>query len=415
MVSSIKKSKKVLLIDAFSTLHVGNGALIDNTYKLCKKYIGDDVEILSIDAKTNEGRFPVVMEDVLTGYGGSSLNKLRYAISLFAFFLAETLNCYMFKGRLRLPWTKRFKNFQEAVKRAQICVSLSGETINDHYMPHMYLRLLTYHLAILRGRKFLVFPQSIGPVFRPFSKWLLRKVLGKADFIIARDNESFALAKDLWSGCKVEILFCPDVAVTQESVPERLPVRLQSKKVVGITVSDIPKKEMGFDGDYLNEFLNGVGDGLDSKEYQILLMPSNYSNIDVSRDYHVCLKAKSLLEEMNFDVSILDNDVYHPDIFQGMQKNLYAFISTRMHVGILATSAGVPTLMINTQHKIRSYMMLMGMEDFVVELDSMGDIPKRLRMLLDDNESIRARLIANNVVLRGKVESTMLKLARSLD
>src|SRR5690606_20691492 len=143
MVSSIKKSKKVLLIDAFSTLHVGNGALIDNTYKLCKKYIGDDVEILSIDAKTNEGRFPVVMEDVLTGYGGSSLNKLRYAISLFVFFLAETLNCYMFKGRFRLPWTKMFKNFQDAVKSAQICVSLFCGTIIDHYNTLMYHSFLT--------------------------------------------------------------------------------------------------------------------------------------------------------------------------------------------------------------------------------------------------------------------------------
>src|SRR5690606_1518843 len=119
---------------------------------------------LSIDAPTNEGRFPVILTDIFTGYGGTFAQKLGKALSIIIFCCAEYINTILFNEKIRFPWTKPFKDFLAAVDRADICISLSGETINDHYRPHMYLRLLTYYLAILKGKKFIVFPQSIGPV-----------------------------------------------------------------------------------------------------------------------------------------------------------------------------------------------------------------------------------------------------------
>lgn len=409
-----KSLRKILMIDAFSTLHVGNGALIDNTYKLCRQYLGDRVEILSIDARTNENRFPVVLDDIFTGYGGSFISKLRYALAISFFVIVESLNVQVFKGRLQLPWRGRFSLFNEALDRSDVCVSLSGETINDHYRPHMYLRLLTYYLAVLKGKKFIVFPQSIGPVFRPLSKWLLRKTLGRAHAIVARDRESFALAKELWGDCEVKIIFSPDVATTQESTPAPLPVTDQGKKVIGITVSDIPRDEMGYQGDYLRDLLDGIAASLDKSTYQILMMPSNYRHNEISQDYRVCLEAKAIFQEKGFDVAILENEIIHPDAYQGMQRSLFAFISTRMHVGILATSAGVPTLMINTQHKIRSYMSLMDMDDFVLELDSLEAVAEKVGNLLDQNMALHERLVVNNKRLREQVGAAMSSLADSL-
>lgn len=405
--------QKILLIDAFSTLHVGNGALIDNTYKLCKQYLGEDIEILSIDAPTNEGRFPVVLTDIFTGYGGTFAQKLGKALSIIIFCCAEYINTILFNEKIRFPWTKPFKDFLAAVDRADICISLSGETINDHYRPHMYLRLLTYYLAILKGKKFIVFPQSIGPVFRPLSKWLLRKTLGKAHTIFARDLPSYALAKDLWAGAQVSIAFCPDVATTQESTQQPLPMSDQ-KKTIGLTVSDIPRAEMSVKNDYLPEFMDVIADTLDKDAFNILIMPSNYRHGSYSEDYVTCLKAKAILEEKGFTTSILPNRIIHPDMYQGLQKSLYAFLSTRMHVGILATSAGTPTLMINTQHKIRSYMSLIGMEDFTVELNQLKSIPEKLSRIIRDNDEIRQQLKNGNEHLRKQVAEAMIALNSSL-
>jgi len=391
------------MIDSLSTIHVGNGALIDNTYKLCKSYIADDVEVITADIKPNISRFPVLIEDVFSDYAGSSLKKLKFAIELMFFYVVELMNTVVFRGKLRFPWGKRFRDLINAIERSDVVVSLSGETINDHYFPQMYQRLLTYHLAIIRGKKFVLFPQSIGPIYKPLSKFLLRVFLGNAVVIVARDNRSVDTARKLWRGNKVKVLFCPDVAVTQESKPVLLPGIVAEKKVIGLTVSEVPKDEMGHDNNYLTILVEKIALFFEVEDYQILLMPSNYEHDSVSADYRLSLEAKSLLIARGYNVAILPNKAIHPDVYQGMQKNLFMFISTRMHVGILATSAGVPTIMINTQHKIRAYMELIGMGSLVVELDELDLLKNKFETLIEKYDEIQKGLVSENSKLRDLV------------
>ena len=70
--------------------------------------------------------------------------------------------------------------------------------------------------------------------------------------------------------------------------------------------------------------------------------------------------------------------------------------------------------MINTQHKIRSYMSLMEMDDFVLELSSLTDVAEKVSALLDQNIILREKLVANNKRLREQVGVAMSSLAESL-
>lgn len=395
-------------------MHVGNGALIDNTYKLCSHYISNDIEILSIDPETNSERFPKVKEDIFSEYGGKKTQKALFTARLVAFYLLEALNIKIFSGKLHLPWRGNLKTLRDSLTDNEICISMSGETINDHYRPHLYLRLLTYHLVILRKKKFLIFPQSIGPVFRPLTKFLLRKMLGNSYAIISRDNASFELSKYLWNDLPVRLVFCPDVAITQESYPEPLPLSDKNKKVIGLTVSDIPREEMGFKEDYLIPLITEITKAFPADEFQFLLMPSNYKKNKESKDYLKCKEAKRLLEDQNYSVSILENTVIHPDTYQGLQRNLFAFISTRMHVGILGTSAGTPTLMINTQHKILEYMKLVHMEEYVVELTEIHYVAEKLKLLKEKNNEIRKSLTERNITLQNQIKSTISVLGQEI-
>ncbi len=396
--------KRALLIDAFSTVHVGNGALVDNTYKLVKEFFGENVDVLTIDVAPNIGRFPHVYEDIFCDYQGSKWSKLKVAILVSLVSLVEVPNAVLTKGRFHFPWPARIRDQLNVIEKSSVCVSLSGETINDHYYPHMYLRLLFYWIAILQGKKFVLFPQSIGPVFRPISKLLLRLCLGKSEYAIARDRKSYETAKELWKGCPIQIVFSPDVAVTQDSTVVKISVRKTNKQLLGLTVSDIPRAEMDFKGEYLEDIAESIRRSVDASKFEIVLMPSNYAHGRVSSDYKQCLKAKSLLEGLGYDVCILDDRIYHPEEYQGMQRSLYAFITTRMHVGILGTSAGVPTIMINTQHKIRAYMNLIGREDCVVELSELREkLDGAITYVIQDNARLRSDLVAANSKLREEV------------
>ncbi|MCY1273731.1 polysaccharide pyruvyl transferase CsaB [compost metagenome] len=403
------------MLDAFSTMHVGNGALIDNTYKLCKDHISENIEILSIDPETNKERFPKVKEDIFSEYKGTSTQKLIFSSKLAIFFILELINTKLFSGKIKFPHSPLLRDLISALDRADICISMSGETINDYYRPHLYLRLLTYYLAILKNKKLIVFPQSIGPVFRPLTKYLLRKTLGNAYAIIARDQTSLKLSKSIWQGQPVNICFCPDVATTQESPVTDIPGTVEGKKILGLTVSEIPRKEMGFHGEYLEQVLNEIIKHFPRDEFQFAIMPSNYKRNGESQDYAKCLEAKDWIKKNGYHVTILPNDIIHPDAYQGMQKNLFAFISTRMHVGILGTSAGTPTLMINTQHKIREYMKLVDMEEFVVELNESHLISEKLKNIKENNQKIRESLKQKNIKLKKIVHETIQQLGTKIN
>lgn len=397
-------TKRALLIDAFSTVHVGNGALIDNTYKLVDRVYPGNVDVLTIDTKPNVGRFSNVYEDLFVDYRGGKWGKLKVAILVFLIAIIEVPNAFLFKGKVRFPWGARVRTQLDIIQRSDCCVSLSGETINDHYFPHMYLRLIIYWIAILQGKKFVLFPQSIGPIFRRRSIALLRLCLGKAAYVVARDMKSLETAKMIWEGCPIKVTFSPDVAVTQDSKRQSISCAKTGKRLVGLTVSDIPREEMGFQGEYLECIVSAVKKSIDAAAYEIVLMPSNYIHGGISNDYRQCLKAKEMLEQSGYDVSIIENKIYHPDFYQGMQKSLFAFITTRMHVGILGTSAAVPTVMINTQHKIRAYMNLIGREDCVVELKELdSNLSQVIEYVLRENERLRGELESANFRLRDEV------------
>lgn len=373
-------SKKVVFIDAFSAIHVGNGALLDNSYKIAlEKFKANDVVIITSDPETNRGRYKNIVEDVFSDYPNNYCMKLIWA---FLFFV----NCtffYMYKklGVPKWAWLlgARFRKIALAIEKSDIVVSISGESINDHFAPQMYMRCYLFYLCIRLGKDFYVFPQSIGPIFRNTSKKALRLFLSGSKVIFSRDIESFKLSQEIWEGKPVNVVYCPDVAVTQESIKdESLAIFNRGKKVVGITLSDVPDELAGGAG-YSEKVVSTICNVLDPDKYCILIMPSNYKRDGISCDYKICEQAYQEFLLQGFEVDILQNMVIHPDKYQGIQRSLYLFISSRMHVGILATSAAIPTIMLNTQHKIRGYMKNIGMEDFVIEY---GDIESQLPVLI---------------------------------
>lgn len=402
-------NKKIVFIDAFSTIHVGNGALLDNSFKIAsQKFKTDNISIITSDPETNKGRYNKIIEDVFSNYPSNALSKLVWA---FVFFV----NCSLFfiYEKFSIPqrlWIlgSRFRKIADTIRESDIVISISGESINDHFAPQMYMRGYLFYLCIKLGKDFYVFPQSIGPIFRNSSKKILNHFLSGAKAIFARDLESFKLSQEIWKGEAVEVVYCPDVAVTQDSVKnENMAIFHTGKKVVGITLSSVPSEISG-GSDYFDKMVNTICKSLSPAEHCILMMPSNYKRSSISHDYEICLRASQFFQARGFHVDILNNQPIHPDLYQGIQKSLFLFISSRMHVGILATSASIPTIMLNTQHKIRGYMTNIGMEEFVMEYNEIESrLPALINLCTNKNPEIRSQLYNKNQEIRSIVMNTI--------
>ncbi|PPI81932.1 polysaccharide pyruvyl transferase family protein [Marinobacter flavimaris] len=399
--------KKVLLMDMFSTIHVGNGALLENTIKLCKAAWGDcRFDIITLDKKTNSLKYSADrLHSPMFGkfwFGQSGLGKSLWATRQALFMLLQILNELTFRvPSEKLTFSKEQKDAVQAINDSDICVSSSGEMISDTFYQMLPFWLFTYWLASKKGKKLIVFPQTIGPLKMGWTRALVKLALKDATIIAGRDEESYNTLLSLGLSREV-VMFVPDVAIQQEigdaDINRYLPNR--EKKVIGITISNPPKREKGTPLDFVEEVGKQV-EKLDPKQYQILIMPSNYQVDGISKDYSLCMSLQERLRTQ-FDTSILENRAYFPDEYTSLLSQLELFISTRMHVAILATSIGTPTIAINTQHKIRGYMQNIKAEHFCVEYSEMDRIAQLAGEILQNPKEVSEHLKGQNELLRRK-------------
>jgi len=387
--------KKILLMDTYSTIHVGNGTLLENTIKLCKQAFGScEFHIITKDIETNKARYTNLYNPMFGNlwFGLGEIGKIFWAMKQLPFMAAHIIN----ENTVGLSSNKfTFSNYKrkaiDAIEECDICISCGGEILGDTYSSSLPFWLFTYWIAIKKGKKLILFPQSVGPLKKKWTRVLVKLALKNATLYAGRDEASYQTLRNL-NFDKDKIMFVPDVAIQQVIGQADIHSYFvnKNKKVIGVTISKPPHHEIGQEID----FVSAVGEQiqkLNPQDYKVLIMPSNFVRNGLSADYKLCLQLKeSLLSQ--FEVAILENRPYFPDEYTGLLSQLHLFVSTRMHVAILATTAFTPTVTINTQHKIRGYMKNIEMEHFCVDYKNIDQIYKLMLEIIDGRVEISCRL-----------------------
>jgi len=288
----------------------------------------------------------------------------------------------------------------KALLDADIAVSISGEMLNDHFAKVLPFMLCGYWMAHRLGKLTVIFPQSIGPLNKGWTKALTRWVLNQCDLVMARDLLSADEAKKF--GIKYHLV--PDVAILQPLVSEeeagalleKEGVRLKQRPIVGITVSEFRGGEQkGQDRQYLDE-VQRIG-GYVTKELggQVIFLSANLPAYGEEQDdFPVAERLyRSLDPECQKSATLLAQ-VYSARQFKGITRQFDVFITTRMHAGIMATMAGTPTITLNTQRKLYGYMMMIEQQGQSIDI---ADVTyETLREVLDrclcDSDQIRRQL-----------------------
>jgi len=408
--------KKILLMDTYSTIHVGNGALLENTIKLCKQALGEcEFHIITMDIETNKARYKHLYNPMFGGFwfGLGKRGKVIWALKQAVFMIIHIINENTLQlSSNKLTFTEDQKKAIEIIDTCDICISCGGEIIGDTYSAALPFWLFTYWMAIKKGKKFILFPQSVGPLKKKWTRVLVKLALKNATLYAGRDNPSYQTLQDL-NFDNNKIMFMPDVAIQQEvghaDVHSYFDDR--DKKVIGVTISKPPNHEMRQEID----FVLVVGEQiqkLSPSDYKILIMPSNYVRNGISVDYELCLNLKERLS-FQFEVAILENRPYFPDEYTGLLSQLELFISTRMHVAILATAAFIPTVTINTQHKIRGYMQNIAMEKFCVDYENIDQIYSLMLEIISKRKEISNGLQSSNEKIKKEHEVFIQRLKHS--
>jgi polysaccharide pyruvyl transferase WcaK-like protein len=415
----------ILLIDAYSAQHIGNLSLVDSSLQQLRGVFGEaEFTILAFDPVSIEKYSGCKTLATLWAGQFSGFTRLKKLVWMIRESLWISVNIFNFSllkplGLMINPEKYTFSKTKlsaiRAYNKAEIVVSISGEALQDSQWKRMPLFLFGYWLAHKMGKTMVIFPQSIGPLNKPLTRFMARHVLNLCDLVMPRDMLSLRVVQKL--GIKPEkIYLVPDVAVNQAQVSsEESKKRLLSEGVnfnqrplVGLTISQW--KGVDYQSYFLTmkELCHFITDEL--KGAVVFFLANRPFQKDPG-DWELTRQLYEVLGRHDHAVMLLKD--YNSREFKGMLGELDLFISTRMHVSILATMAGTPTITVNTQPKLQGYMDLIhqGNRACNVKEFTIKQAKELVVDALKNSQSIRLSLRAVGIEVgkRSKIASLMVK------
>ncbi|MCE9614632.1 MAG: polysaccharide pyruvyl transferase family protein [Lentisphaerae bacterium] len=259
-----------------------------------------------------------------------------------------------------------------------------GDSFSDIYgMNGFLLGFLAAWTVVLVKGTMVQFPQTYGPYRHPVARRLARFLLTRSSVIIARDQESREIAKEL-AGPERQVLISPDVAFSLLAArPESIDVDPPSPREVPPGVIGLNVNGLMFNGGYtrsnmfgltlsyaafLPELIRAI---LAVHPGELWLIPHTYGAPgDVESDDDASLK---LLRDLPPDIRRrvrLVAATYDQHEIKWIIGQCDFFIGSRMHACIAALSQGVPCVGVAYSRKFAGVFDSVGMGDWVVDARS---------------------------------------------
>jgi colanic acid/amylovoran biosynthesis protein len=303
-----------------------------------------------------------------------------------------------------------------AYYEADLIVSCPGGYLYSAPGVGLPLTIAVYSMALAAaaGKPLYLLPQSIGPLTRPFDRWLVGWVLKRARLVMLREAVSWQQLP-LAPAARQKVVQLPDMALIFESVPRaeaerwlagQNPRPEADRPLLGMTAINW-QAQSAFRGQasYEQALAAAARYFIEQCGGWVILLPQ-VCGPSVADDDRV--PASRVAERLGPLASRVV--VVHDPLSPALQKSacglMDVFIGTRMHSNIFAASYGVPTLPIGYQYKTRGIAQVLGLDEWVLEIDGLSSdrLVERLGDLWSRRERVRADLLQRLPGLRHDAE-----------
>ncbi|MBQ8459087.1 polysaccharide pyruvyl transferase CsaB [bacterium] len=262
--------------------------------------------------------------------------------------------------------------FSEIIK-SDCLISGGGSLLQDttSFKSLLYY-LFVIFLALIFGKKVIIFAQGIGPISNPFGRFLTKNLLKHCIYLSVRDIKSYELLKS-W-GIKSDLL-CDPVFSTEI-------IEYEKEPVVAIQLRDFRT----MNEDFIDRLAQKIVTEFSDKKLEI------YSFQD-SIDLEVCKNFEKAVKMLNPDVkTVVYSGLSDSEIVTNISKSEY-LIGMRFHSIIVGLISGVKTMAINYDIKVEKLA-----NEFEIPLIGLRkDFRNEFELLKkEDLEKIRARVNLKN-------------------
>jgi polysaccharide pyruvyl transferase CsaB len=278
---------------------------------------------------------------------------------------------------------------------SDLLISGGGSLLQDVTGP----RSLPYYISIVAlakalGRPVIFYAQGIGPINRNFSKWLMRKVANKVDFITLRDEDSLLLLRELGiNRPPIKVTSDPVFALEPspfdfqkaQSIIDKLGIA--GPRLLGVSVRPWPALE-GY-----QPILAKVLDELVQKDCRVVFIPMDYS-----RDWPESKRVLDLMNEKGYIIQEHLSSLEHIALL----SHFDLLVGMRLHSLIFAANRGVPFAGIAYDPKIVAFLKSFGLkplpdksDEILVELEKLLANPDLSEDISSRVRAMRSRAVEN--------------------
>lgn len=295
------------------------------------------------------------------------------------------IGAFFYKRGIDLPGMKMLikRLSLETYLDADLIVSTGGGFLNDFYTPGNLGRFWGLYFAKVLGKPVAIYAQSIGPLNKPFYRWIARYVLNKVDLITLRDRESKEVL-DLLGVIKPPIYVVTDAAFNIDLHNEKT---LQSKRLESnlidsnnrLKVSVSVRKWAYYERENGHEeYINAMAKLIDwlilEQKAQVIFASTCTGFAGYPNDDRVI--AHEVISHMGHAVkrnpAILYGE-YTPQELSHFYGMMDLHIGTRMHSNILAMLSGTPVVAIQYEFKTKGLMELFALEDYILNINDITE------------------------------------------
>lgn len=203
-------------------------------------------------------------------------------------------------------------------------------------------------LAQIFGKKTLIFAQGVGPLYHPLSRFLVKNLFKRADYVSVRDEKSLVMLEK-W-GIKAELVPDPAYSLT---IP-----RVEKEPVLGIQL----RAFAGMGEEFLQNLSQAVRGSLKTRVFSL----QKSLDLDICKDF----------------AQRIGGEIVENNLIDELGR-VEALVSMRFHALIVALKAGVKCAVINYDPKVQALA-----EKYSLPLIELNDSAQTIKAKLDNSAAV---------------------------
>jgi len=292
-------------------------------------------------------------------------------------------------------------NDLDAYASADIVISTGGTYLVDYYF--LEPRIFDYQVTHFLDKPLVFYTQTTGPFYTPRYRRNLQSVMNRARLILLRDQESIDNLKEL--GVNETPLVKAADAVFSLANPNELTTAKErsfpqnGRLSVAVSVRDWPHFQTCSHEEGMQRYMESVGSAvirLVKRHGAAVTFISTCQGVSEYRtdDSDIAFQIVNSLPK-EIQESVVVDASFHAPIDLKNHLNTYDFvIATRMHMAILALTAGTPVLPIAYESKTTQLFRKMGLASWSTDIETINSsFQKHVDRFIEQIDNLRDQMM----------------------